>query len=80
MRSFQIKSTPALQAQEALQSIVLSWTATTEGYGFETRQRLKQEACANTAQLHNTTSAAQRLKAMQRLRAYAADFKELSAQ
>ncbi len=80
LRSFQIKSSPALQAQEALQSIVLSWTATTEGYGFETRQRLKQEACANTAQLHNTTTAAQRLKAIQRLRAYASDLKDLSAQ
>jgi hypothetical protein len=79
LRSFQIKSSPALQAQEALQSIVLSWTATTAGEGFETRQRLKQEACANTAQLHNTTTPAQRLKAIQRLRAYAADFRDLSA-
>jgi len=80
LRSFQIKSTPAALAQEALQSQVLGWASTSDGYGFEMRQRLKQEACANAAQLHNTTTAAQRLKAIQRLRAYAADFKELSTQ
>ena len=80
LRSFQIKSPNPLLAQAELRTLVLGWTATTEGHGFETRQRLKQEACANAAQLHNTTTAAQRLKAIQRLRAYAADFKELSAQ
>jgi hypothetical protein len=78
LRSFQIKSPNPALAQEALQSIVQSWTSTTEGYGFEMRQRLKQEACANVAQLHNTSSAAQRLKAIQRLRAYAIDFQDLS--
>ena len=78
LRSFQSKPPPASLAQEAMQSMVQSWTSTTEGFGHETRWRLKQEACANLAQLHNTTTAAQRLKAIQRLRAYATDFKELS--
>lgn len=79
LRSFQIKSSQPALAQDALQSVVQSWTSTTEGYGFEMRQRLKQQACANLAQLHNTTTSAQRLKAIQRLRAYATDLQDLSA-
>ena len=78
LRSFQMKSPQPSLAQEALQSIVLGWTSTTEGQGHDMRQRLKQEACTNAAQLHNTTSPAQRLKAVQRLRAYANDVKALS--
>jgi hypothetical protein len=78
LRTYQMKSPNPLLAQEELLSLVLDWTSTTEGHGFETRQRLKQEACANMAQLHNTTTAAQRLKAAQRMRAYAQDFKDLS--
>jgi hypothetical protein len=78
LRSFQIKSTPAALAQEALQTQVLGWASTSDGYGFEMRQRLKLEACTNAAQLHNITSPAQRQKAMQRLRAFANDFKDLS--
>ena len=78
LRSYPMKSPNPLLAQEELLRMVLAWSSTTEGHGFETRQRLKQEACANMAQLHNTTSEAQRLKAMQRLRAYAQDFKDLS--
>lgn len=80
LRSFQIKSPQPLLAQEALQNMVVGWTSTTEGQGADMRQRLKQEACSNAAQLHNTTSPAQRLKAIQRLRAYASDFKALSTQ
>ncbi len=78
VRSFQLKSPNPLGAQEELQAMALSWTSTTEGYGFETRLRLKQEACANVAQLHNTTTPAQRLKAIARMRAYANDLKDLS--
>lgn len=78
LRSFQSKPPPSAVAQDALQSMVQSWTSTTDGFGHETRLRLKQEACANVAQLHNTTTAAQRLKAIQRLRAYASDFKDLA--
>jgi len=80
LRSFQIKSPQPALAQDALQSIVQSWTSTSEGYGFEMRQRIKQEACSNVAQLHTTTTPAQRLKATQRLRAYAIDFQDLATQ
>ena len=78
LRAYPLKSPNPVLAQEELLSLVLGWTSTTEGFGFETRQRLKQEACINMAQLHNTTTAAQRLKAAQRLRAYARDLQELS--
>jgi hypothetical protein len=78
LRSFQIKTSSPALAQEALQTLVLNWSSTLEGYGFEMRQRLKLEACTNAAQLHNITTPAQRLKAIARLRAYANDFKDLS--
>ena len=78
LRAFQTQTPSPSRAQEDLWRWVMGWASTTEGFGFETRQRLKQEACANTAQLHNSTSPAQRLKAAQRLRAYASDFKDLS--
>lgn len=78
LRSFQIKTSSPALAQEALQTLVLSWSSTTEGYGFEMRQRLKLEACANAAQLHNITTPAQRLKAIARMRGYTNDLKDLA--
>ena len=44
------------------------------------QQSLIDEACANTAALHNSTTAAQREVAVRRLRAYQRDLRELSAQ
>jgi hypothetical protein len=44
------------------------------------QQSLIDEACANAAALHNSTSAAQREAAVRRLRAYQRDLRELSAQ
>ena len=44
------------------------------------QQSMIDEACANMAAIHNSTSAAQRETAVRRLRAYQRDLRELSAQ
>lgn len=80
LRSFQIKPPNATQAQEVLKLVFQNWTSHTVGPGHEMRLKMTEQACANVAQLHNTTTPAQRLKAAQRLRAYALDFKELATQ
>lgn len=80
LRSFQIKPPNPTQAQEVLKQVFQNWTSNTTGLGHEMRQKMTEQACANLAQLHNTTTPAQRLKATQRLRAYALDFKELATQ
>jgi hypothetical protein len=80
LRSFQIKPPNPTQAQEVLKQVFQNWTSNSTGPGYEMRQKMTEQACANLAQLHNTTTPAQRLKATQRLRAYALDFKELAMQ
>jgi len=79
LRTFQTQTPTPAQAQETLKTVYQNWTSTTAGPGFEMRQRLMQQACANTAQLHNSTVAAQRLKAAQRIKAYVNDVKDLTA-
>jgi len=79
LRTFQTQTPTPAQAQETLKTVYQNWTSTTAGPGFEMRQRLMQQACANTAQLHNSTVAAQRLKAAQRIKAYVNDVKDLAA-
>jgi len=79
LRTFQTQTPTPAQAQETLKTVYQNWTSTTAGPGFEMRQRLMQQACANTAQLHNSTVAAQRLKAAQRINAYVNDVKDLTA-
>jgi len=79
MRSFQTQTPTADQAQEALKTVYQNWTSTSTGAGFEMRQRWMQQSCAHVAQLHNTTTAAQRLKAVQRIKAYLSDVKDLAS-
>ena len=78
LRTFQTKTLTPDQAQEALKTVYQNWTSTSAGPGSEMRQRLMQQACANVAQMHNSTTPAQRLKAVQKIKAYVSDLKDLA--
>jgi len=79
LRSFQTKTQTPEQAQEALKNVYQNWTSTSAGSGFEMRQGLMQQSCVSVAQLHNTTTPAQRLKAVQRIKAYLSDVRDLAS-
>jgi hypothetical protein len=79
LRTFQTRTHTPEQAQEALKTVYQNWTSTSAGPGFEMRQRLMQQSCVSVAQLHNTTAPAQRVKAVQRIKAYLSDVKDLAS-
>lgn len=66
------------EARAALHAYVTRVAVPDAGSWREHQQALLQEGCHNLAALHNTTSAAQRDRAVRRLRAYEDDLRELA--
>jgi hypothetical protein len=48
-----------------------------DAYGRGVIQKLRSQACENLAQLHNSATPEQRLRAARRLRAYEQDLRDL---
>jgi hypothetical protein len=61
----------------ALQSLILQSVRPKDGAELSKQLQLEQQACQNLAQLHNTTTPAQRLKAQRKLKDYETDVREL---
>lgn len=70
-------ATPA-EARSALHDYVMRIAEPEPGPAREQQRALQQEGCRYTAALHNSTSAAQRERAVRRLRAYEDDLRVLS--
>ena len=67
---------------EELRTAILGWfdqlQRSPDAAARERQAAFASQSCANIADLHNSTSSAQRAQAAQRLRGYARDFQELS--
>jgi len=68
---------PMAQVESALQSLILQSVRPKDGAELSKQLQLEQQACQNLAQLHNTTTPAQRLKAQRKLKDYETDVREL---
>jgi hypothetical protein len=68
---------PITQVESALQSLILQSVRPKDGAELSKQLQLEQQACQNLAQLHNTTTPAQRLKAQRKLKDYETDVREL---
>ena len=71
------RASPA-EARAALRDYVSRIAEPAAGPGRQHQQRPQPEGCRNVAALHNTTTAAQRERAVRRLRAYESDLRELA--
>ncbi len=65
------------QVEADLWALWQRWMDPQDPVGRGVIQKLRMQACENLAQLHNTTSAEQRLRAARRLRAYEQDLRDL---
>jgi hypothetical protein len=70
-------SMPLPQVEKALQSLILQSVRPKDADDLSKQLQLEQQACQNLAQLHNTMSPAQRLKAQRKLKDYETDVREL---
>jgi hypothetical protein len=68
---------PLPQVEKALQSLILQSVRPKDTGDLSKQLQLEQQACQNLAQLHNTMSPAQRLKAQRKLKDYETDVREL---
>ena len=68
---------PLPQVEKALQSLILQSVRPKEAADLSKQLQFEQQACQNLAQLHNTMSPAQRLKAQRKLKDYETDVREL---
>lgn len=68
---------PLPQVEKALQSLILQSVRPKDTVDLSKQLQLEQQACQNLAQLHNTMSPAQRLKAQRKLKDYETDVREL---
>ena len=68
---------PIAQVEKALQSLILQSVRPKDAAELSKQLQLEQQACQNLAQLHNTMSPAQRLKAQRKLKDYETDVREL---
>ena len=67
------------QAEELLQGVWQQWLQPAAGPDRTLFRTFVTQSCQNLADLHNSTSPAQRQRAARRLRAYEADLRELAA-
>jgi hypothetical protein len=79
LRRFGAERTPARQARLALHAYVQRISEPPPGPWRDYQRALLVEGCQNVATLHNSTTPAQREKAVQRLMAYDADVRSLMA-
>jgi len=68
---------PLPQVEKALQSLILQSVRPKDAGELSKQLQLEQQVCQNLAQLHNTMSPAQRLKAQRKLKDYETDVREL---
>ncbi len=68
---------PLPQVEKTLQSLILQSVRPKDAGDLSKQLQLEQQACQNLAQLHNTMSHAQRLKAQRKLKDYETDVREL---
>ena len=68
---------PIAQVEKALQSLILQSVRPKDAGDLSKQLQLEQQACQNLAQIHNTMSPAQRLKAQRKLKDYETDVREL---
>ena len=68
---------PLPQVEKALQVLILQSVRPKDAADLSRQLQLEQQACQNLAQLHNTMSPAQRLKAQRKLKDYETDVREL---
>jgi signal transduction histidine kinase len=68
---------PLAQVEKSLQSLILQSVRPKDAGELSKQLQLEQQACQNLAQLHNTMSPAQRLKAQRKLKDYETDVREL---
>jgi hypothetical protein len=68
---------PLPQVEKALQSLILQSVRPKDASDLSKQLQFEQQACQNLAQLHNTMSPAQRLKAQRKLKDYETDVREL---
>ena len=79
LRRFAAERTPAAEARPALHAYIQRVSQPPPGPWRDYQQALLEEGCRNVAALHNSTTPAQRQKAVERLRAYEADVRDLMA-
>jgi hypothetical protein len=65
------------QVEADLWGVWQRWMAPPDAYGRSVIQKMTQQGCENLAQLHNSASPEQRLRATRRLRAYEQDLRDL---
>ena len=68
---------PLAQVEKALEALMLHSVRPRDTSDLSKQLFLEQQACQNLAQLHNTMSPAQRLKAQRKLKDYETDVREL---
>ena len=68
---------PLAQVEKALEALMLHSVRPRDTSDLSKQLLLEQQACQNLAQLHNTMSPAQRLKAQRKLKDYETDVREL---
>lgn len=68
---------PLAQVEKSLQSLILQSVRPQDAGDLSKQLQLEQQSCQNLAQLHNTMSPAQRLKAQRKLKEYETDVREL---
>ncbi len=78
LRGLQAAPPPAAEVRAALHGWVMRIADPPPGPWRDHQQALLREGCRNLAALHNLTSAAQRTQAVQRLRAYEDDLRQLA--
>lgn len=79
LRRFVAERTPAAEARPALHAYIQRVSEPPPGPWRDYQQSVLEEGCRNVAALHNSTTPAQRQKAVERLRAYEADVRDLMA-
>ncbi|WP_237288569.1 DUF6279 family lipoprotein [Variovorax sp. PAMC 28711] len=77
LRRFVAERTPATEARLALHAYIQRIAEPPAGPWRDYQNTLLQEGCLYVATLHNATTPAQRQKAVERLRAYEADVRDL---
>lgn len=68
---------PVAQVENELWNVWQRWLKPPDAAGAALMQAMSQQACNNLTQLHNTTSAEQRQRAVRRIRAYERDLRDL---
>ena len=68
---------PVAQVENELWNVWQRWLKPPDAAGAALMQSMSQQACNNLTQLHNTTSAEQRQRAVRRIRAYERDLRDL---